>query len=160
MKHLFLSLAMTLTLSLFMSNQSFAQKTSGTDYKTGIGIRLDLGTGGTFVGPAVKHYFSKTSAGEGSVLFGDGLTMIGAEYSYNGAIKGADGLKWNAGLGPQIALYDGGSDVFIRPMAGLEFKVPEVPLSLGFDWRPVFQLTHDTDFEAGRFGIALRFTLN
>ena len=57
-------------------------------------------------------------------------------------------------------LYDGGSDVLIRPMAGLEFKVPDVPLSLGFDWRPVFQLTHDTDFEAGRFGIALRFTLN
>lgn len=153
-----------LALNLLIANTASAQKVSGTTYNTGLGIRLDLGNGATFVGPAVKHFFTPTNAGEFSVLFGNHTTLIGAEYSYNAAIANAGGLMWNAGFGPQVALYSGdyggGSDVFIRPFAGLEFKVPGAPLDLGFDWRPIIQLTHGSDFEAGRFGLAFRFALN
>ncbi len=156
---LFLSVCLIVALNFLILNSASAQKSSGSDYSTGLGIRLDLGNGGTYVGPAVKHFFSSNSAGEASVLFGNSTTLIGAEYSYNSAINGAAGLKWNIGIGPQFALYNGGSDVLIRPFAGLEFKIPEAPIDLGFDWRPAITLTHGSDFEAGRFGLAFRFTL-
>ena len=152
-------------LTLTISTASFAQKktansasSSGSDYSTGVGLRLDLGNGGTYVGPAVKHFFTENSAGEAAILFGNSVTYIGAEYSYNGIIPNAAGLKWNLGIGPQIALYKGGSDVLLRPFAGLEFKIPQAPLDLGFDWRPAALLTHGGDFEAGRFGLAFRYT--
>jgi hypothetical protein len=155
---LFLSVFLIAALNLLILNSASAQAT-GADYSTGLGIRLDLGNWGTYVGPAVKHFFSANSAGEASVLFGNSTTVIGAEYSYNSPISGASGLKWNIGIGPQFALYDGGSDVLLRPFAGLEFKIPEAPIDLGFDWRPAITLTHGSDFEAGRFGLAFRFTL-
>ncbi len=162
-KFLFSALAIVV-VSLVFTSTSYGQKkasaATGTNYTTGLGLRLDLGNGGTFVGPAVKHFFDATNAGEFSVLFGDHVTFIGAEYSYNGNIANAAGLKWNVGIGPQFELYKGGSDVLLRPFAGLEFKVPQVPLDLGFDWRPAFVLTHGTDVEAGRFGLAFRFTLD
>lgn len=163
MKNKFLcATCLAILASLLLAGAASAQK--GSDYSTALGLRLDLGNGGTYVGPAIKHFFSPTGAGEASVLFGNHTTLIGAEYSYNSAIRNAGGLKWNAGIGPQIALYSssyygGGSDVLLRPFAGLEFKIPEAPLNLGFDWRPIIQLTHGSDFEAGRFGLALRFVL-
>lgn len=154
-----ISILLLIAMNLLISNATLAQKTTGTDYSTGLGIRLDLGNGGTYAGPAVKHFFSATSAGEASVLFGNSTTLIGAEYSYNSAINNAAGLKWNLGIGPQFALYKGGSDVLLRPFAGLEFKIPEAPIDFGFDWRPAIQLTHGSDVEAGRFGLAFRFTI-
>lgn len=155
-----LATALVVVFALSLSLSASAQKVSGTSYTTGLGLRLDLGNGGTLVGPSVKHFFDATNAGEAMVIFGNGSTVLGLEYSYNGAIANAAGLKWNIGVGPAFAFYRGGyNDVWIRPFAGLEFKIPDVPLDLGFDWRPIGVLTHGGDFEAGRFGLAFRFTL-
>ena len=46
----------------------------------------------------------------------------------------------------------GGTVVLIRPTAGLDYDVNDVPLNFSFDWRPVFVVTPGTDFSAPMVG--------
>lgn len=128
-------------------------------YKTGLGLGLDFGDGATFVGPQIKHFFNANSAGTAEVLFANGSTNLNLLYQYHGPIRGAAGLQWYAGIGPGLYFYDGGTDFSIKPMAGIDFKIPGAPLDFGLDWRPtVYFGEYDTDFIPGRFGLGFRFT--
>lgn len=145
-------------LTTVLSISVKAQK--GSDYNTAVGLHVDVGTGSTWVGPAVKHFFNHNSAGQAELLFASAAILIGAEYQYNGDIQNASGLKWYAGIGPSIAFYTvqgGGVDLILRPVVGLDYKINNVPLNFAFDWRPAFVLTHGTNFEAGRFGLGFRY---
>ena len=147
-------------LAALLSTGASAQK--GAPYNTAVGLQVDLGTGGTWVGPAVKHFFSAHDAGEAQILFASGAVILGLEYQYNGAIANAPGLRWYAGLGPALAFStakgsDGGTDLFLRPIVGMDYKIPSVPLDFAFDWRPAFQATHGTSFTAARFGLGFRY---
>lgn len=152
----FLSILWVL-LMVFMAGPVSAQ--SGAPYNTSFGLFLDLGNGGTYVGPHVKHFFTENDAGQAMVLFGNEITILGVEYSYNKQIPDAGGLMWNAGIGPQVLFGDGDTGFALRPQVGLEFKVPQAPLSVGFDWRPYWIVSPDSEFEAGRFGLSFKYTL-
>lgn len=151
MKRLFLSLFVCVALA-FSANLAQAQ-----NYKTAVGMRIDAGDGSTGVGFDVKHFFSKNNAVDANLIFFDGVVGLGAEYQYNERIPGASGLDWYLGLGPNFLFGDGITVVQLRPVAGLDFKVPSAPLDFAFDWRPMFNLNHGTDFTAARFGISLRY---
>ena len=128
-------------------------------YKTAAGLFLDLGNGGTYVGPSVKHFFDDNDAVQGMVLFGNHVTAIGVEYSYNKLIPNGGGFIWNIGAGPQVAFSSGTTAFLLRPQAGVEYKVPGAPIDLGFDWRPWWQLTQGSSFEAGRFGLRFDYVI-
>ena len=167
MKRLLSVVAVIVALQFGMSQKAAAQK--GTDYTNAIGMRIDLGSDyGTYVGVSGKHFFDEHNGGEAQVLFGNHTTMISLEYQYHAAIPNAAGLKWYAGFGPGFAFakqyyhyYDyyseGGTDILLRPSVGLDYKVNNVPLNFSFDWRPAFVITHGTDFNAARFGLAFRY---
>ena len=140
------------------TSATFAQgTTSGSDYKNAVGLRIDLGTGETGFGPTFRHKFTPNQAIDAAVLFFEGdVVGLGAEYQYVAPVQNAAGLQWYAGIGPQFLFGNDDTAVGIRPVAGLEYKIPNVPLNFGFDWRPLFQLTPDTDVTAGRFGLSLR----
>lgn len=157
MKHFIIASVTFLFLNCLSFQQAAAQ--SGSPYNTSFGLFLDLGNGGTYVGPHVKHFFTAKDAGQAMVLFGNDITILGVEYSYNQAIPNASGLHWNAGIGPQVLFGDGDTGFALRPQAGLEFKVPQAPISVGFDWRPYWILSPDSEFEAGRFGLSFKYTL-
>lgn len=129
-------------------------------YKTGIGLAIDFGDGSTLVGPQVKHFFSANNAINAQVVFGDNISHIAGYYQYHGALGSERNLQWYLGLGPAVSLYKGGSDFFIRPTAGLDYKISNAPIALSFDWRPAIRLTHDADFEPARFGFGFNYTLN
>jgi hypothetical protein len=120
---------------------------SAQQYRTAGGLMIDIGDGTTLVGPTVKHFFTGENAIAGSLLFGNNFTVLSAEYSYNKPIQGAEGLNWNIGVGPQLAL-------------GLEFKIPSAPLALGFDWRPLWHVDHGSNFTAGRFGLTFKYVFS
>jgi hypothetical protein len=155
MKKSFFTLLLSAFLMAFTANLSFAQ----SSYKTGIGLGIDFGDGTTFVGPQIKHFFTENNALEADVLFGGNSTLIQAFYQYNAPISGADGLKWYVGGGPSAQLYDGGSYFYLRPMVGLDLKIPSAPLALAFDWRPSIYLgdSYGSSFEPARFGLGFRY---
>lgn len=161
MKKSLLPIFAGLALILLASTSSFAQKSNmGSSYRTAFGLRIDAGDGSTGVGFDIKHFFNETGAINADLLFFDGDVIgLGAEYQYHGPIEGADGLKYYIGFGPQFLFAEGVTPIGLRPVAGLDFKIPNAPLDLAFDWRPIFYISPDTDFTAARFGISLRFAL-
>lgn len=151
MKTKFMMIALFVALSFTASAQQ---------YRTAAGLFIDVGDGSTWVGPTIKHYFSAENAIAGSVLFGNSWTVLSAEYSYNKPIAGANGLNWHVGVGPQLGLGNGHTQLYIRPATGLEFKIPSAPLALGFDWRPLWYVGDHSQFIAGRFGLSFKYTFN
>ncbi|MDM1061569.1 hypothetical protein HXZ62_03205 [Empedobacter falsenii] len=135
------------------------------NYKNALGVVVDLGDGETLVGPQFKHSFDGKNAGNVQVMFGDNITVLGADYTYNQPFSGTNGLGWYLGVGPQLSFVDGGkfedkTYFAIRPQAGLEYKIPSAPLALHFDWKPWWNLTNDSNFEAGRFSLGFKYTFN
>lgn len=152
MKKIALMIVLGATLSWTASAQS--------PYRTAAGLFIDVGDGWSTVGPHIKHFFSGNDALTGLLLFGNNFTSLGAEYSYNKSIVGANGLYWNLGVGPQVGFSNNHTSLAIRPSAGLEFKIPSAPLAFGFDWRPWWRVTDGSHFTPGRFGLSFKYTFN
>ena len=135
-----------------------ANSVKAQDYKTAAGLAIDFGDGSTLVGPHIKHFFNANGAIEGDVLFGRGATFIQALYLYHGDIKGANGLRWNVGVGPGVAIGDNNTNFLVRPNAGLDYKISGAPLGIGLDWRPAWQFFDGgNDFNAARFQLGFRY---
>lgn len=156
MRKKLLSFALIALASIGVCNYASAQR--GSSYENGLGLWIDAGNGGTYVGPHLKHYFNENDAGQINLLFGHSSTIVGFEYTYNKPIEGTSGLKWNIGVGPQLQFADHFTGIAIRPIAGLEYKVSGAPIAINFDWRPWWRLNHGNDFEAGRVGIGFKYT--
>lgn len=147
-----------IVLAALVTGLSIQQANAQSSYKTAAGVTIDFGTGQTLVGPALKHFFTPNQAGQFEVLFGDNVTFVEAFYQYHGQIENATGLKWYAGVGPGVAFNDNNSAFLLRPMAGLDYKINNVPLNFSFDWRPWLAFENGgSDFEAARFAFGLRF---
>lgn len=158
MKKVFLSLLTVSALTIGVKEAN-----AQAPYRTALGIAFDMGDGPTLIGPQIKHAFSGHSAGNAQVLFGDNNTVIGADYSYNKPFSGANGLNWFVGVGPQLSFVDHGDKdktyFAIRPAAGLEYKIQSAPIGLHFDWKPWWNISNNTDFEAGRFTLGIKYVL-
>ena len=160
MKKKILFLVSLLISAMLLQQTATAQnKSTGSSYENAVGMRIEFGNSyGTLVGFSAKHFFNDNAAGEMQVLFGDHFIILEPEIQYHGDITNAAGLKWYVGFGPGFAFASGGAtDVLLRPMVGLDYKINEVPLNFSFDWRPAFVVTHSTTFNAARFGLALRY---
>jgi len=169
MKKVFLPI-LTLFILMFAANE---QANAQTPYRTAIGLGVDVGDGESLFGPQIKHSFSGRDAGNAQVLFGDHITVIGVDYSYNQRISGTRGLTWYVGVGPQLSFIDHGNwydddkhwdgdthtDFAIRPALGMEFRIPSTPLAMHVDWKPWWNLSHGSHFEASRFSLGFKFVL-
>lgn len=143
-------------ITLFVLS-AFVVGLSAQSYKTAGGLHIDFGDGSTLVGPHLKHFFTNEYAGQVEVLFGSNVTVLGLEGSYNQPVAGARGLAWNIGLGPQAFIWSGDTQFALRPFTGLEYTISNAPINIGLDWRPLWTLTDNSHFTAGRFGLSLKY---
>lgn len=59
-----------------------------------------------------------------------------------------------------LLIGDGfGIKVALRPAAGLDYKINNVPLAFPFDWRPFIGLGEYLGNEVGAFGIGIRYVI-
>lgn len=152
------SLAAACMLAINLSAQTTVESSS---YRLGGGLLIDVGDGGTLVGPHIKYFFDYNNAAEAALLFGSGATIVQGIYTYNSGFPEVNGLKWNVGIGPSVAFGSGSTLFSLIGTAGLEFAIPNAPFSIGVDWRPrFFFVENNTYFEAARFGLGLRYTFN
>jgi len=68
-------------------------------------------------------------------------------------------FKWYAGFGPSLYLSDN-FKFGVAGEIGAEYPFAEVPITIGLDWRPYFILVEDTNFDAGGFGLNIRWRFN
>ena len=132
-----------------------------SDYTFAAGLGLDLFSGVTLVGPSAKYFFAEEHAGQAELMFESGLTTLTALYEYHGDISGADGLQWFAGAGPSILFFGEGigTEIALRPIVGLDYKIDGGPLAFSFDWRPFIGLGDLLGNEVGAFGIGVRYVI-
>lgn len=83
---------------------------------------------------------------------------VGAEalYDFLFGQLGDDNLYYYVGVGAFAWIGDPFA-LGASAEAGLEYRFQSVPLALGIDWRPAFQIIETTGFYADRFGLNLRF---
>ncbi|MDD4067818.1 MAG: hypothetical protein PHV65_02975 [Bacteroidales bacterium] len=134
----------------------------GQDYERAVSARL-----GTSIGASYKQFVTAGSAFEAVTS----LDIIGkndrkltlstyGEYHYN---LGVDGLSLFGGPGVSFGLYIAGDyrdgAVFsIDLISGIEYKLPDYPFIIAFDWNPKLQMVTNSGIKPANFGISFRYT--
>jgi len=88
--------------------------------------------------------------------FGNGGVGIDALWDFLYRPLGGEAFYWYVGAGPYTFI---GNDFHLGIIAevGLEYRFNTVPIALGVDWRPYFQLIDNTHFGAEGFGLNVRW---
>ena len=87
--------------------------------------------------------------------FGNGVG-VEALYDFFYGPLGDEYLYYYVGVGAYAWIGDP-FGLGISAEAGLEYRFQSLPIALGIDWRPAFQIIDNTNFHADRFGLNLRF---
>ncbi|GAB3226890.1 outer membrane insertion C- signal [Algoriphagus aestuariicola] len=108
---------------------------------------------------------------DGVFALGD-FSRIHADVSFGNDGVGIDALwnpiyddistsdfKWYAGFGPSLFLAND-FKFGVAGEIGAEYPFSEVPLTIGLDWRPYFIIVEETSFDAGGFGLNIRWRFN
>ncbi|MBP3942719.1 hypothetical protein J5U18_03925 [Sphingobacteriaceae bacterium WQ 2009] len=155
MKKYILSFAAAAVLAL-TAQEAKAQ----TPYKSAIGVVFD-GYDGANVGVQYKTAISNSTALQFQAAFGDWVTL-GADWQYEKAIRGAEGLAWYAGVGAQLGIPTKDhlkTNFGLRPQVGLEWKIPTIPIGLHLDYKPYFRLTNNSGFVGDGFTFGIKYVL-
>jgi len=119
-----------------------------------VGIRFGDVTGGNV---AIDGVFSlgEFTRIHADVSFGDGLG-IDAIWDFLYRPLGGEAFDWYVGAGPYTFI---GSDFKLGAVGeiGLEYHFNGVPLAIGADWRPYFEIVDNTSFGADSFGLNVRW---
>lgn len=118
-----------------------------------VGVRFGDAIGGHY---AVDAVFGLTGFNRIHADLSFGNDGVGVEALYDFYTqKLGQGFGWYVGAGPTAFL----GDPFILGVSGeigLEYHF-NIPLAIGVDWRPTFIIVENTDFEAGWFGLNVRY---
>ncbi|MRX47179.1 hypothetical protein [Pedobacter puniceum] len=157
-----------LLLSLSLLFLTFS-KVNAQGYNTGIGFRA----GGFENGLTIKHFVKSDAAIEGILGFRPGVFVVTGLYEKHATAFSEPSLKWYYGIGAHIGgiddgrryrryfgdddeIYDNGLLLGADAILGLEWKMPEIPFTLGVDLHPRLELARGPflDIEPG---FTLRF---
>lgn len=121
-----------------------------------VGIRFGEMTGNNV---AVDGVFSlgEFSRIHANVSFGEGL---GVDALWDFIYKPLDDdFNWYVGFGPSL-LVDDPFYFGVSGEIGIEYHFDTVPIAIGLDYRPTFWIVEETDFDAGGFGLNIRYVFN
>ena len=150
-----------LAVALTCTQLSYGQA-MGSSYRTALGVKFYPG------GITIKHFTQSDRALEGIAYFYNyGFRFTGL-YEIHGDINGAEGLKWYVGPGAHIGAWnddwdhkypdrDGGLQIGIDGVLGLDYKIKGAPINLSLDIQPFFNIATYTYFDVWG-GFAVRYT--
>jgi hypothetical protein len=150
-----------LTFSLVILMTSLLK---GQDYDNGFGIRL-----GWTQGLTIKHFFSERTAVEGILATRwKGFDLTGLFEIHDEAFE-VDRLRWYFGFGGHLGFWNGdntpwGDDgenysiIGIDGILGIEYTFLDIPINIGLDWKPMFNLSGYSGFWADGGALSLRYT--
>lgn len=97
--------------------------------------------------------FSRVHA---DVSFGSNGVGIDALWDFLYRPIGTSDFDYYIGAGPSLYLGDP-FGLGAAGEIGIEYAFPDVPIAIGFDWRPTFVLVENTRFNADQFGLNIRY---
>lgn len=139
--------------------------TLAQDYNTGIGLR-----GGFANGLTIKHFTGEKPAFElllASRWRGVEITVL---YEIHNQAFNTERLRWYYGFGGHVGFWNGDytnsywgdpgknyTVIGIDGILGLEYSFSEVPINLGLDWKPTYNLVGYTGFWADGGALSIRY---
>lgn len=153
-------LAFFIVMALSNINAQKNAELNSVNYTTAIGIKFYPAAA------SLKHFIIPEDKALEFLgfFYNEGIRFTGL-YEIHSNINNVAGLKWYAGPGVHIALYNpkhnGFTSVGIDGVIGLDYKITNAPINVSLDSQPSIQLT---DYYGDRFtswgGLAIRYTLN
>ena len=125
------------------------------NYINAIGIR-----GGPLVAASYKHFIGVPSVIEGLVgmnFTNDRLITFTGLYEHHFFITYH--LNWYAGGGLTLAFDNNDFRFGVDAIVGIEYTMPEFPLNISFDYKPLYDLL-DQKTQLNEFGISARYILS
>ncbi|NOX65154.1 MAG: outer membrane insertion C- signal [Chlorobi bacterium] len=120
-----------------------------------LGIRFGVISGGNVAvdGVFALGSWSRIHAG---VSFGSSGVGLDAVWDFLYKPLSGEAFYWYAGVGAFTFL---GTPFSLGATGelGLEYRFNQIPISLSADWRPYFAIVENTSFDAGNFGINVRY---
>jgi len=154
-------------LLAFVWNSSGLQA-QGATYNTAVGLRLGYPTS-----VSAKKFFNDDLAAEAYVGFrgfsGYNWINLSAALQKHTPIDELDGLQWYYGAGATIFLYSydrgfaggGSTGIGLQGYLGLDYAIPDTPLSVTVDWIPTIFISGFTSgFGAGYGTLGVRYILD
>lgn len=88
---------------------------------------------------------------------GKAMTITGV-YQWTGGLDDiTPGLNWFAGPGAQIMLGTDIVNLGVLGQAGLDYRIPGVPLSVSLDYRPCLFSGKNSGFDGAAFALGIRY---
>jgi hypothetical protein len=129
--------------------------TFGYSYAQELGVRVGNISGGKVAIDGVLNT-AKYNRIHADISFGNGGVGADALWDFIYRPLGDEAFNYYIGAGPYIEIADpfwlGAAAEF-----GLEYRFRDVPLALGFDWRPELSIVETTDFHFNIFGLNVRY---
>lgn len=133
------------------------------EYNTGVGLRM-----GPYQGITVKHFLDSGSAIEGILATQYGGFYIAGLYEKPQIAFDTPHLDWFYGVGGHIGSWNGAHNhwaddntsytaIGIDGIIGMEYTF-DVPINLGLDWKPAFNLTSPAGFWGDGIALSVRYT--
>lgn len=133
------------------------------DYETGLGLR-----GGVAWGFTVKHFVTTDGAAEGILTARYNGFNATALYEKHLPVFDTEGFYFYYGGGAHIGMWNTTDKTLFRStklfagvdgIIGLEYTFDEVPVSLGMDWKPGFNLISEFGFFYDELALSVRFLI-
>ncbi len=135
------------------------------DYHTAFGIKAGMAPGIT-----AKHFLTTNGALEGIATFrwgGVNLTGLG---EFHLSMFDTDGMNFYYGGGLHIGVWDAGKamdepasgqklNFGVDGIVGLEYSFFDIPLSLGLDWKPNFNIIRDSRLIIDEISFTIRYLI-
>ena len=115
-------------------------------YDNAFGIRVGVASGFSF-----KHFVSNFDAVEAFGVMHLQAFQLGAMYQRHASAFDIRGMNWYYGGGGFVGFYDGRyhpswnapgrhTVLGVKGVLGLEYKIEEIPINVGLDFTPAFDL--------------------
>ena len=137
-----------LSILLFSS----AEKVNGQAYIHSGGVRAGFSSGITY-----KGFFDRDAAIGIDALYNRNGLNLSLLYEYHIAPFRNDRYLFYFGGGPFAGQWGEEFSLGVAGVAGFEYIVRDIPLIFSVDWKPLFNIIMQTDYEIVDFGISIRY---
>lgn len=131
----------------------FYSNIKSQEYFNSIGLRVSPGPGITY-----KVFLNKSSGLEFLLTFPPSSLVLTGLYEYHMPVKNVKLLYWYLGCGGHIGFHDSESIIGLDLIIGLEYKIPDIPISVSLDFKPAFNLVPPGTYLDDFVGFSIRYT--
>jgi hypothetical protein len=143
----------TLTFLLFIGLAAGIAAQSPMPYEHAAGIRAGYSSGITYK----AFLLHRTNALQADLFYNSHGLNISALYVIHYEPFRKDRWLVYGGAGPFGGEWDGDLSLGLTGMIGIEYILRQLPINIGLDWKPMWNIYRNMDYDLLDFGLTIRY---